>query len=456
MTLAGTYRPRHPETTAFYQCLEDYWPEFQESYPYFYERDHGPLRPVVEKTVERFLDCGIFHQGFARVRCRDCDNEYLLAFSCKTRYFCPSCQAKRVAAFVEWVTEEVLEPVDHRQLVWTIPKVLRATFRRDRRLLGELSRCAWKSLREYSEADLGTGVVPGAIFAIQSYGDQLNFHPHLHSLVSDMGWSPEGVASRIGWSDSQSLTRLFQHHVLEMMVHQRRLSPEFAEKLRSWRHSGFHVYWGRPVEADDQPALERLAAYLLRPSFAATRLRYDSTHGQIEYRTAKGLTRSMDALDWIALVISHIPNVNEHMVRYYGRYSNASRGKRRREKTAALSGQTRTHLQNGAASESEQFSRERRRNWARLLRKIYEADPLVCTRCGSPMEIISFIEQRQAIQKILQHLDLWERPQRSPPSRLFPHKLEAFLATLSPQQARLVRASSQSIFWDDVPTYPDF
>lgn len=72
------------------------------------------------------------------------------------------------------------------------------------------------------------------------------------------------------------------------------------------------------------------------------------------------------------------------------------------------------------------------------------------------MEIISFIEQPEVIRKILQHLDLWERPQRSPPSRLFPHKLEAFLATLSPQQARLVRASSQSIFWDDLPTYPDF
>lgn len=115
MTLDGTYRQRHPEQTAFYQCLEDYWPEFKESYPYFYEKDHGPLRPVVEKTVERFLECGIFRHGLARLRCPDCHHEYRLALSCKTRYFCPSCQAKRVAAFVEWVTEQILAPVDHRQ-----------------------------------------------------------------------------------------------------------------------------------------------------------------------------------------------------------------------------------------------------------------------------------------------------------------------------------------------------
>ena len=40
MPLAGTYRPRQPEHTAFYPCLEDYWEEFKEAYPYFYEKDH--------------------------------------------------------------------------------------------------------------------------------------------------------------------------------------------------------------------------------------------------------------------------------------------------------------------------------------------------------------------------------------------------------------------------------
>jgi hypothetical protein len=79
---------------------------------------------VVENTVERFLDCGIYHNGFARVRCTTSRYEYLLAFSCKTRYFYPSCQSKRVASFVEWVINEILESVDHHQMVWTIPKAV--------------------------------------------------------------------------------------------------------------------------------------------------------------------------------------------------------------------------------------------------------------------------------------------------------------------------------------------
>ncbi len=60
MGLAVPYRQRHPERTAFYQCLEDYWEEFKESYRYFYERDYGSLRPVVDKTVDRFSECGLF------------------------------------------------------------------------------------------------------------------------------------------------------------------------------------------------------------------------------------------------------------------------------------------------------------------------------------------------------------------------------------------------------------
>ena len=45
----GVYRPRRPEQTPFYQCLEGYWSEFKEAYPYLYEADFGPLRPLVER-----------------------------------------------------------------------------------------------------------------------------------------------------------------------------------------------------------------------------------------------------------------------------------------------------------------------------------------------------------------------------------------------------------------------
>jgi hypothetical protein len=40
--------------------------------------------------------------------------------------------------------------------------------------------------------------------------------------------------------------------------------------------------------------------------------------------------KTFPALEWLAAMCSHIPNKGEHMVRYYGYYSNVSRGRRRR------------------------------------------------------------------------------------------------------------------------------
>ena len=117
-------------------------------------RAAGRLRRAVEeKTIGRFLACGDPHHGFARIRCDACGHDYLLAYSCKTRYFCPSCHQKRVLLYGEWVEENVLEPVPHRQYVFTIPRLLRPIFARHRTWLGELCRIAARMLVDaYAEA----------------------------------------------------------------------------------------------------------------------------------------------------------------------------------------------------------------------------------------------------------------------------------------------------------------
>jgi len=46
-------------------------------------------------------------------------------FSCRTRGFCPSCHAKRLEEWAEWMREELVLNVPHRQVVFTIPRMLR-------------------------------------------------------------------------------------------------------------------------------------------------------------------------------------------------------------------------------------------------------------------------------------------------------------------------------------------
>ncbi len=57
--------------------------------------------------------------------------------------------------------------------------------------------------------------------------------------------------------------------------------------------------------------------------------------------------------------------------------------------------------------------------WAKLIKRVYEVDPLACPECGATMKVLSFIEppQEAVIEKILHHCGLWEEPARGPPAQ---------------------------------------
>jgi hypothetical protein len=59
------------------------------------KRQCGFWRGCVDEQVLRFLERGFSESGFARIRCPDCAEEFLLAFSRETRELYPSSAAKR-------------------------------------------------------------------------------------------------------------------------------------------------------------------------------------------------------------------------------------------------------------------------------------------------------------------------------------------------------------------------
>ena len=107
----AVYRPRQPRASPLYRLLDEHFQTFATDYDERFAPRWGPWRRVVPEVVEKFLACGILEHGFARVRCGACRHEYLLPFSCKCRYFCPSCHAKRLALWSVWLEETLLAPV---------------------------------------------------------------------------------------------------------------------------------------------------------------------------------------------------------------------------------------------------------------------------------------------------------------------------------------------------------
>ncbi len=329
----------------------------------------------------------------------------MAVFSCKTRFFCPSCAEKRTLIWGAWVKENVLKNVAHRQWVFTIPKVLRKLFYKDRLLLAELARCAAATILELYKAIFPDNHFrPGIIASTQTFGDLLIWHPHIHCLVTDGVFDLAGGFHPLPGIDSDQATILFREKVFAMMKENNRISDGLVENMRNWHHSGFSVHNEVVINENDREALVRLAQYVVHASFSSEKIRYVEKTGCVMYKSNlhKGKKRNfevLDAIEFLHRVCLHIPGHYEALIRYYGHYANAARGKR---KKMGLENQPLLNIIDDAPNR-----KTCRRSWAQLIYQVYEIDPLKCPKCGSQMKIIAFILEREEVIRILRHLQMW-------------------------------------------------
>ena len=113
------------------------------------------------------------------------------------------------------------------------------------------------------------------------------------------------------------------------------------------------------------------------------------------------------------------------MKRFYGLYSSRSREKWKEMDHVARhapDGWKNVHLENDVLEEKDDIAENAtsavfpaKSTWARLIAKIYEVDPLVCTKCGGEMKVVAVIMDSVELEKILKHL---VKTGKSPPGVL--------------------------------------
>ena len=259
-----------------------------------------------------------------------------VGFSCKQRCLCPSCHAKRQAAFGEFVTEEILEPVPHRHVVISLPRRLRPYFRRRRKRLTHLARAAYETLKELLQIAADTrAAMPGALACIQSYGNLLDWHPHIHLLISWGLFTRDGTFLPVEVTpDPDILEKLFRHKVLRLLLDEGAIDEQVVANLLAWPHTGFGAHVSREIPGDQQ-SRENLARCLAHPPIVLDRIVGDPSAGKILY-TGEAIHprhranfRVFDPLEFLAEISAHIPDPHEKTALYYGWYSNRTRGFRK-------------------------------------------------------------------------------------------------------------------------------
>ena len=323
-------------------------------------------------------------------------------------------------------SENVLAPVPHRQYVFTLPKLLRPIFSHHRAWLGELCRIATRLLTQaYVAAAPGTR--PGLVLYVQTFGDLANCNPHLHVLATDGVFAADSTFTTLPPVPEALLAEGFRRAVLALLVKQHAITDALRAKILGWRHcGGFSVHNRVRIGAEHRQGRIKLACYMIRASISLGKMTYDAASGTVIYRSKMhaGLKRNfqvMPGAEWLELLCKHIPDRYEHLVRYVGRYSNRVRGERVKS-LSALSCETSEAQDPLLWPESSPepvsaFVARSKASWARLIQKIYEADPLVCPKCKGTMRVIALIDEPDVVWRILEHLGRWapEPAERGPP-----------------------------------------
>jgi len=132
-----------------------------------------------------------------------------------------------------WNAQERLCPhplCAHRHVVFSIPKMFRIFFLYNRKLLTELSRCAWNAIRQYFEVCSPEGTLPAGILSIATAGDFLNWNPHIHALVSSGTFHADGSFVPAALFAENVLRELFEAYVYKLLVSKRAHRPRSDRK----------------------------------------------------------------------------------------------------------------------------------------------------------------------------------------------------------------------------------
>ena len=404
------YSRRQPETSSLYRIVYNYREEFELRWEELFQQDYGYLRPEVLKSFDAYLNCGILRHGCALACCESCSQYELIAFSCKKRVICPSCDAKRAHVFAQGLQDKTLLPFIHKHVVFTIPKRLRRYFLFDRELISELYQASWHAYNDFL-----TSILPGktaAVIALHSAGSFLEWHPHLHGIFLWGSIADEGKFHPLDEIDSELIAEYFAENVFNLLLKKGLITEETIASMKSWEHSGFSVWFGEDILAENTEQRLFIARYLTKCPISLDRIELIDNPLSPSVRLYKNNERieyvELSPLEFLAKLSLHIPPSSKRTHRRFGKYS------------YRLQGETNEEAQPKAEEECdlEQLKEEREeakspsRYWATCMKQVFEIDPLLCKECGGQMQIKSFIHSSSEIKKLCKKKGLadWRAP----------------------------------------------
>jgi len=258
------------------------------------------------------------------------------------------------------------------------------------------------------------GFVPAIVLVLHTFGSTLNFHPHIHMLLTEGGLGDDcqfdfGIWKENSFFPERVLKERFKYYLIRLLRHfaeqkvrdglfsvpetlkrlwQRKLKCRdfYTATVRLYRLI-WYVHIGERLD-NARFTTRYIGRYAKRPCISETKILYYSLKEQVivfSYRDKMAKVEKQERLsveEFIKRLIRHIPEKNFRMIRYYGLYANRIRT----ETVKFLMPQI---IALFSIARLTFASKTQPRNWRERILALTGKDPLLCPNCKLEMNLIA-------------------------------------------------------------------
>lgn len=312
--------------------FEDYWQAVYKNNKELIDK----YRPNVNIEINKIIDCYNKDLGCSAYICPECDELVFIGHTCKSR-MCSSCGYKYKNERVESILQSAVR-CNHRQIVFTIPKELRKYFFfpfEDRiNLLFKAVNLTIESILNKSYKKDKQGILkeynskikytPGFFAFLHTFGRDLKWNPHIHVLIAELKVKENGY-QKWNYFNYDALSKRFQKVLLDLLNKEIGESFKEEKKLSYKNHKkGFYVYAEPKKFKNLKDGIEYVTRYCGRVPISENRIiNYDGKNVTFSYEAHEDGTYhevTVDAKEFIMILLRHLIPHNFKIIRYYGFY----------------------------------------------------------------------------------------------------------------------------------------
>ena len=315
---------------------------FQSFFP-DYARSN-PVSAVQDKAADCIRKCKTGLLGYTVSTCTKCGFQKIHSCSCNNRD-CPCCQAPMEKKWVMERNSELISGIAYYHVIFTLPHQLNPLILANQKALYNLLfSAASSSLITLCRDRKYMGATPGIVSVLHTWGQKLNFHPHLHVCLSGGGLTPSGKFIETRHKGfiipEKVLGQVFRKEFLsglKKFYNSGKMSFEGeVSKFRNhyvWREFLDHMYriqwipFLKETFNGNGNAVEYLARYAYRTAISNSRIsNVDDKNVTIrytDYADNKKKELVLDGMEFIRRFLLHILPCGFHRVRFSGFLTNS-------------------------------------------------------------------------------------------------------------------------------------